>query len=51
MVVVQLVERSLTTPEVRSLNPVMGKLLYGEFFTVNSIERTKIKKRGREWPI
>ena len=31
VIVAQLVERSLTTPEVRGLNPVIGKLLYGTF--------------------
>ena len=31
VVVAQLVERSLPTPEVRGLNPVIGKLLYGTF--------------------
>ena len=29
--VAQLVERSLPMPEVRSLNPVIGKLLYRTF--------------------
>ena len=28
VVVAQLVQRSLLTPDVRSLNPVIGKLLY-----------------------
>ena len=32
MIVVQLVERFFPTPEVRGLNPVIGKLLYGTFF-------------------
>ena len=50
MVVAQLVERSLPIPEVRGSNPVIGKKLY-QTLTVNCIEKTKIKKRGREWPI
>ena len=44
----QLVEWSLPTPEIRSLNPVIGKLLYRTFnclSTVNCIEKTKIKKK------
>ena len=45
MVVAQLVERSLPSSEVRSLNPVIGKI-HNEH--VNCIENTKIKeKRGR----
>ena len=39
MVVAQLVERSLPTPEVRGWNPVIGEIL----FTVNCIEKTKLK--------
>ena len=48
VVVAQLVERSLPTPGVRGLNPVIGKLLYWAFkrlATVNCIEKTKIKKK------
>ena len=41
VVVAQLVERSLPTPEVHSSNPINGKLL----FTVNCFEKTKIKKK------
>ena len=44
MVVAQLVEQSHSIPEVRSLNPVIGKNLYWTF-TVNSIEKTKIKEK------
>ena len=44
MVVAQWVEMSLTIPEVRSSNPVIGKNLY-RTFTVNCIEKTKIKKK------
>ena len=40
IVVALLVERSLPTPEVRSSNPVIGKL----YITVNCFEKTKIKK-------
>ena len=51
VVVAQLVEPLLQIPEVHSSNPVMGKKLCWTF-TVNCIEKTKIKKkRGREWPI
>ena len=44
VVVAQLVERSLSIPEVRGSNPVIGKILYWTF-TVNCIEKTKIKKK------
>ena len=40
-----LVERSLVIPEVRSLNPVIGKIYIEHLFTVNYIEKTKIKKK------
>ena len=45
LAVAQLIERSLSTPEVRGLNPDIGKILS----TNSTIEKTKIKK-GREWP-
>ena len=42
----QLVEQSLLIPKVRGSNPVIGKKLYIEhLFTVNCIEKTKIKKK------
>ena len=45
-VVAQLVERALSIPEVRGLNPVVGQNLYIEkLFTVSCIEKTKIKKK------
>ena len=44
MVVAQLVERSLLIPEVHGSNPVIGKI-YIKHFTVNCIEKTKIKKK------
>ena len=36
-----LVERLLPTPEVRGLNPVIGKLLYGTFFLSTVLKRRK----------
>ena len=46
VVVAQLVERSLLTPEVRSSNPVIGKLLLDIYLiTVNWIEKTRMKKK------
>ena len=42
VVVAQLVERSLPTPEVRGLNPVIGKLLYRTFICLLS---TILKRR------
>ena len=50
VVVAQLVEWLLSIPEVRGSNPVIGKIICWTF-TVNCIEKTKINKRGREWPI
>ena len=44
MVVVQLVERSILTPLVRSSYPVIGKKLYC-MFTDKCIGKTKIKKK------
>ena len=41
VVVAQLVERSLSTPEVRGSNPVIGKFIC----TINCVEKTKIKKK------
>ena len=49
VVVAQVVERLLLIPEVRSSNPVIGKNLYWTF-TVNCIEKTRVRKRGRELP-
>ena len=52
VVVAQLVERSFPIPEVRGSNPVFGKNLYWTFVCCQlCVEKTKIKKRGREWPI
>ena len=46
MVVTQLVERLLLTPEVCGLNPVIGKIYIEHCLPkVNSIEKTKIKKK------
>ena len=48
VVVAQLVERLLPIPEVRSSNPVIGKIYIEHFvylFTINSIEKTKINKK------
>ena len=45
MVVAQLVERSLPIPEVRGLNPVIGKNLFTVVYCQLCIEKTKIKKR------
>ena len=45
MVGPQLVERSLPMPEIWSSNPVIGKLLYRTFVSVNCIEKKNKKKR------
>ena len=45
VVVDQLVEQSLPTPEIRGSNPVIGKILSTQLSTNCIIEKTKIKKR------
>ena len=45
VVVAQLVEQSLPTPEVCSSNPVIGEFLNRTLFSVNFIVQTKIKKK------
>ena len=45
VVMAQLVEQSLLTPDVRGSNPVISKLHIVHLFTVNCIEKTKIKKK------
>ena len=47
----RLVELSLPTPEVHSSNPVTANFCKEYLFTVNCIEKMKIKKKGQEWPI
>ena len=54
MVVAQLVERLLPTPEICGSNPVIGKIYIEHLLsTILKFEKTKrIKeKRGREWSI
>ena len=43
--VAQLVERSLPIPEARGLNPVIRKINIEYLFTVNCMEKTKLKKK------
>ena len=45
MVVAQLVEWLLPTPEVRGMNPSIGKIHFERLPSVNCIEKTKIKKK------
>ena len=45
VVVAQLVEWSLLTPEVHGLNPVIGKHLYRTFVYFQLLRKTKIKKK------
>ena len=46
MVVAQLIELSLPTPEIHGSSPVKGKTFYIEhLYTINCIEKTKIKKK------
>ena len=51
VVVAQLVERSLLTPEVRGLNPVIGKIYIEHGFLSIVLKNENKEKRGREWPI
>ena len=44
IVVAQLVEQSLRTPEACSSNRVIGKIYIEHLLKVNCIEKTKIKK-------
>ena len=47
MVVAQLVERSLPTPEVRGLNPVIDKIYSKHLLSTElKFEKTKIKEKG-----
>ena len=51
MTVAQLAEGSLPIPEVRGSNPTFGEF-EEHLFTVNCIEKTKIKKKeAEEWSI
>ena len=42
----QLVERSLTTPDVRGLNPVIGEIYLIHLFTINLKDENKEKAPG-----
>ena len=42
---VQLVELSVPIPEVRGSNTAIGKISIEHWFTINCIEKTKIKKK------
>ena len=44
----QLVERSLKTSEVTGLNTAISKFYIEHLFTVNHVEKMKIKKRETE---
>ena len=48
VVVAQLVERSLPTPEVCCSNPVIGKP-YITYLLSTVLKWRKIKKKGRKW--
>ena len=45
LVVAQLVERSLLTPEIRGSNPVIGEILSTNLSANCITEKTKIKKK------
>ena len=49
VIVAQLVERLIPTSKIRSSNPFMDEILSTTFCI--KIEKTKIKKKGRERPI
>ena len=46
VVVAQLVEQLLPTPQVRSSNQVICKIYIQNLFTLNCIEKTNIKKKN-----
>ena len=46
VVVAQLAEQSLPTPVVHDSNPVIGKIYIEDIYSVNSISKAKIRKRG-----
>ena len=50
LLVAQFVEQSLLTPEICSLNRVIGKLLYRTFVSVNCIEKTEKEKEAGNGP-
>ena len=50
LVVAQLVECSPPTPEIRGLNPVIGKLLSNNCLLSTLLKRRNKGKRGREQP-
>ena len=45
VVVAQLVERSLPTPEIHGWNPIIGKVLFTKLSTNCFIEKAEIKKK------
>ena len=51
VVVAQLVERLLATPEVHGLNPVICQIYIEQCLLSTVLKRRKTDKRGREWPI
>ena len=51
MVVAQLANRSLLTPEVRGSNPDIGKVFIEYYLLSTVLKRRKQRKRGQEWPI
>ena len=51
VIVAQLAEWLLPTPEVRGSNPVIGKMYIGHCLLSTVLKRQKCRKRGREWTI
>ena len=49
--VAQMAELLIPTLEVGSSNLGISKFVIEHLFNANCIEKTKIKKKGREWPI
>ena len=50
VVVAQLTEQSLPISEIHSSNPDIGEILQCACLLI-AVEKTKIKKKAREWPI
>ena len=51
VVVAQLVEWSLPTPEVRDSKPIIGKIYMFNIYSQLYRKDENKRKRGREWPI
>ena len=51
VVLAKLVDRSLLTPEICSLNQIIGEFYVENLFTVTVVKKENKEMRGRERPI